>query len=671
MSKIKSLWLMRGIVGAILSCTALATMGDEASDPVVEPNAQLKAQGMPALRQSVVNAVQPYADFRGFGFVDWHPKRQEMLVRHRAPGADTTQIFRVRTPGGQLEQITNFAEPIRGASYEPKEGRYLIISRDTGGNEATRLYRLDWDSQEPVLLSDPQMRSSARWTSQGDRMLVAALPLDRTAQGGRREQVETVLSLVDPLKPQSRAELTRLPGGGWGNFDFRPDDREIAAIQYRTASDTTLVLIDAQSAQRRPVLPAPGMPPAGFFNPRWSDDGQQLFLTTNVEGEFLQLAVFDIAKATLKILSRHIPWDIESFTLSKDGKHILAVVNNNGRDEMRLFDARSGQELDRPEVPAGSMSAGMWHESQHRQFAFSLNSPQSPGDVYSYELGSGSKRWTTAYADPRVQTERFVSPDLVQINSFDGLPISAWLFRPDPGKFPGRRPVLVDFHGGPESQSTVRFMGRYNYLIQELGIALLLPNVRGSAGYGKSFLMLDNGFKRKDAVKDGGAFLDWIAAEPSLDPSRVVVTGGSYGGYMSLAMAVDYGPRLRGAIDIVGISNFVTFLKNTESYRRDLRRVEYGDERDEAMRVFQEGIAPANNASKIRIPLFVVQGKNDPRVPYTEAEQMVEAVRKNGQPVWYLLAENEGHGFAKKSNADYLFYAMITFLKSAFLLNDR
>ena len=140
---------------------------------------------------------------------------------------------------------------------------------------------------------------------------------------------------------------------------------------------------------------------------------------------------------------------------------------------------------------------------------------------------------------------------------------------------------------------------------------------------------------------------------------------------MSLAMAVDYGPRLRGAIDIVGISNFVTFLKNTESYRRDLRRVEYGDERDEAMRVFQEGIAPANNASKIRIPLFVVQGKNDPRVPYTEAEQMVEAVRKNGQPVWYLLAENEGHGFAKKSNADYLFYAMITFLKSAFLLNDR
>lgn len=626
---------------------------------------------MPPVRRAMVDAIKPYADFRGFGFVGWHPKRLEMLVRHRAPGAETTQIFRLRAPGAQLEQITKFAEPIYGASYEPNEGRYLIISRDTGGNEASRVYRLDWDSQEPILLSDPQMRSSARWTSQGDRLLIASLPLDRTAQSGRREQVETILSLVNPLKPESRTELTRLPGGGWGGYEFRPDDKEIAAVLFRTSSDSELVLIDAQSAKRQRILPAPGMPAAGFFSPRWSKDGSKLFLSTNLHGEFFQLAVYDIASKDLKILSQHIAWDIESFTLSEDGRHILAVVNNNGRDEMRLFDAESGQELGRPDVPAGSMSAGRWHDTQHRQFAFSLNSPNSPGDVYSYHLDSGLKRWTTAHADPRVRAERFVSPELVQISSFDGLPISAWLFRPDSGKFPGRRPVLMDFHGGPESQSTVRFMGRYNYLIQELGIALLLPNVRGSAGYGKSFLQLDNGFKRKDAVKDGGAFLDWIAKEPALDASRVVVTGGSYGGYMSLAMAVDYSDRLRGAIDIVGISNFVTFLNNTESYRRDLRRVEYGDERDPAMRAFQERIAPLNNAASIRVPLFVVQGKNDPRVPYTEAEQIVKAVRANGQAAWYLLAENEGHGFAKKSNSDYLFFSMIAFLQSTLLSTQQ
>ena len=633
-------------------------------DPIVQPDAQLKAQGMPPVRQSLIDAVQPYADFRGFGFVDWHPKRLEMLVRHRAPGSQTAQIFRLRGPGGALEQVTNFAEPVYGASYEPREGRYLILSRDTGGNEASRVYRLDWASQEPVLLSDPQMRSSARWTRRGDRLLISSLPLDRTAKGGSREQVETVLSFVDPLNPQGRTEFTRLPGGGWSSFVFRPDDQQVAAVQYRTGSDSDLVLIDAQTAKPKRILPAPGMSPAGFFSPRWSLDGQKLFLLTNLPGEFLQLAVYDIAKEELKVLSQHIAWDIESFTLSEDGKYLLAVVNNNGRDEMRLFAADSGAELPRPEIPQGAMSAGIWHETQHQHFAFSLNSPKSPGDVYSYEAGVGVRRWTSAYADPRVNAQLFVNPELVQTKSFDGLLISGWLFRPDPAKFPGKRPVLVDFHGGPEGQSTVRFMGRYNYLIQEMGIALLLPNVRGSTGYGKTFLNLDNGFKRKDSVKDGGAFLDWIAREPGLDAARVVVSGGSYGGYMSLAMAVDYSPQLRGAIDIVGISNFVTFLKSTESYRRDLRRVEYGDERDPLMRDFQERIAPVNNANSIRVPLFVVQGKNDPRVPYTEAEQIVGAVRQNAQAVWYLLAENEGHGFARKSNADYLFYSMINFLKS-------
>jgi dipeptidyl aminopeptidase/acylaminoacyl peptidase len=302
------------------------------------------------------------------------------------------------------------------------------------------------------------------------------------------------------------------------------------------------------------------------------------------------------------------------------------------------------------------------------RFAFSLNSPQSPGDIYSYDLGSGKlQRWTTAYAAPGVDLDRFVSPELVQIKSFDGLPVSGWLYLPDAKKFPGKRPVVVDFHGGPEGQSTVHFMGRWNYYLNEMGLAILLPNVRGSVGFGKSYMDLDNGFKRKDSVKDGGAFLKWLGTHPRLDASRVVVSGGSYGGYMSLAMAVDYSDLLRGAVDSVGISNFVTFLKNTESYRRDLRRVEYGDERDPQMRAFMEKIAPLNNAKEIRVPLLVVQGKNDPRVPYTEAEQMVAAVRNNGTPVWYLLADNEGHGFARKANADYYFYSVAQFFETTLL----
>ena len=226
------------------------------------------------------------------------------------------------------------------------------------------------------------------------------------------------------------------------------------------------------------------------------------------------------------------------------------------------------------------------------------------------------------------------------------------------------RPVIVSIHGGPEAQARPGFMSRWNYFIDEMGIAIIQPNVRGSTGYGKTFVALDNGMRREDSVKDVGALLDWIALQPDLDASRVLVEGGSYGGYMALAVATHAGNRIAGAIDVVGVANFVSFLENTESYRRDLRRVEYGDERDPAMRDFLTRISPVNNAAQIRAPLFVVHGRNDPRVPYTEAEQIVTAVRKNGVPVWYLLADNEGHGYARKSNVDYLFYAMIEFLQT-------
>jgi dipeptidyl aminopeptidase/acylaminoacyl peptidase len=197
---------------------------------------------------------------------------------------------------------------------------------------------------------------------------------------------------------------------------------------------------------------------------------------------------------------------------------------------------------------------------------------------------------------------------------------------------------------------------------------MIFPNVRGSTGYGKSFSLLDNGFLREGTYRDIGALFDWIATRPDLDASRIMVQGGSYGGHMTLAVATLYSDRIRCAVDVVGISNLVTFLENTSGYRQDLRRVEYGDERDPKMRAFLEKIAPVNNAEKIRKPLFVIQGANDPRVPLSESEQMVRRIRGVGTPVWYLMAKDEGHGFAKKSNRDFEFYATILFMKE-FLLN--
>ena len=323
-----------------------------------------------------------------------------------------------------------------------------------------------------------------------------------------------------------------------------------------------------------------------------------------------------------------------------------------------------------PPLPAVDIFALRFHrDPKQGLLAFNVAGARSPSDVYTWSTAGGKNtvtRWTASETGG-IPAKQFVEPELVKWKSFDGKEITGFLYKPDPAKFAGKRPVIINIHGGPEAQYRPGYLGRNNYFINELGCAIVFPNVRGSEGYGKTFLKLDNGFKREDSYKDISALLDWIPSRPELDAGKVMVTGGSYGGFMTLAVASNYADRIRCALDVVGPSNFVTFLKNTESYRRDLRRVEYGDERDPKMAEFLERIAPLNNAQKITKPLFVVQGANDPRVPKTEAEQIVATLKKQSTPVWFLMAKDEGHGFAKKKNADFQFYSTVQFMRE-FLL---
>ncbi|MEJ7640367.1 MAG: prolyl oligopeptidase family serine peptidase [Singulisphaera sp.] len=353
---------------------------------------------------------------------------------------------------------------------------------------------------------------------------------------------------------------------------------------------------------------------------------------------------------------------MEGFDLSDDGTTIILVANEDGVSRLHVLDAASGRERPAPRLPAGQVM-GLEFRRGTLEFGFGLTSARSPLDVYSCDLASGKvERWTRSETGG-LAPEAFAEPTPIRYSSFDGREIPAFVYRPDAKKFPGPRPVLIDIHGGPEGQFRPAFLGRKNYLIDELGIALVLPNVRGSSGYGKGYLKLDNGQLREDAVKDIGALLDRVAKLPDLDASRVGVVGGSYGGFMSLASLTHYSDRLKAGIDIVGISNIVTILENTQAYRRDLRRAEYGDERIPEMRSFLEKVSPLSSVEKIKVPLLVIQGKNDPRVPASESDQMVAAVRKGGGPVWYVVGKDEGHGFAKKANQDYAQYAEILFLK--------
>ena len=656
------------LASLLLACsqTPLAPPTNPAA--TITPNANLVVQGIPPIPASVAQQVANYTDFRGHNFIDWHPTRREMLVAHRKAGGSTSQLFRVAAPLAEPEQLTDTTDPVRSASYEPSRGDYLVFARSSGGDEADKLYRLDLPAKQVTLLTDtPERHSIEGWLHAGGKLLTISVPLDRTAAGGSRASISQTLSLLDPLHPQDKRRLAELPGGGWGANGVSWDDRQVALTRYLSANESEVWLLDIASGALTQVLPAAGSTDKStFYAGDFKRDNSGLFVVSDRGGEFRELMLYELASRQLVPVTHHIPWGISGTSVDAAGALIAAQANVDGRDELRLFDARSLKELPAPKLPPGSVGSTAFHPKL-AELEFSLNSSQGPSQVWSLNPATGAtEQWTRASAPAGVDMRAFTDQQIVRWKSFDGRTISGIVNTP-PARFTGKRPVLIDIHGGPEGQATLGFMGRYNYFINELGIAVIQPNVRGSEGYGKTFLSLDDGFKREDSVKDIGALLDWIAAQPNLDASRVVVSGGSYGGYMSLAVATIYPERIAGSIDVVGISNFITFLQNTESYRRDLRRVEYGDERDPAMRAFLQKISPLTNAGNIKKPLFVVQGKNDPRVPFTEAEQMVARVRENRSTVWYLRAENEGHGFARKENADFQFYATVLFLQDTLL----
>ncbi len=642
----------------------------------ITPNVNLHVRGIAPIPEQIAADVARYADFRPMGFVAWHPKRREMLVRHRAPGASTAQLFWLKGPGQPLQAFTQAPEPV-GAATVDRDGRFVVYAASKGGSEADQLYRQDMDPAtgapvgKPVLLTNERERHSRLgWFrvngEYSGELMVASVPLDRFMDAQDRANVGVTVRLMDPLQPQNAKVMLKLAQTGWSGASLNRAGTTMYLSKFNSATESEIWSIDVQSGQRARLLPAPGDAPAVYTRPRLSTDGKHLSFISDRDGEFRGYMRLDLATGHVRKLTAGIAHDVEGVGSDDDDDddagRLHVRFNVNGVSELRAFDATTLAPIALTGLPAGNIS-GMVRRRGSAEFALNVNGASTPGDVFTFEPRQAQPTlWASAAS--AMDTSGFKPQQVVRWRSFDGLEISGLISRAD-ARFGGKRPVLIDIHGGPESQARVGFAGRQNYYTQELGITVIRPNVRGSSGFGKTFLTLDNGFKREDSVKDIGALLDWIATQDDLDPARVLVSGGSYGGYMSLAVATHYAERIAGAIDVVGISNFVTFLETTESYRRDLRRVEYGDERDPAMRQHLIRISPLTNAHKITKPLFVIQGKNDPRVPYTEAEQIVAKAR--GNTVWYLRGENEGHGFARKENADFYFYSVVRFMQETLL----
>ncbi|MBC6608238.1 S9 family peptidase [Hymenobacter sp. BT188] len=609
----------------------------------------------PALRER----LNAYQNARSAGLLDWdHQGGIYISTRF----GDAAQVHHVAAPGADRRQLTFFPEPVGGASVSPDpKHNGFVFSKDVGGNENRQNYWFDRATGQYTLLTDGKSQNGGvLWSTRGDRYVY-----NSTRRNGR----DYDLYMAPVGNPKAEKRLLEV-SGSWNAADWSPDDQTIVAQEYISANESHLFLLDVATGKATPLNPKNEK--ISYGSALFSEDGKGLYLVSDEGTEFHTLRYYNLATKQQTPLTAGISWDVDEMEMTPKGDLLAFTVNADGFSELYLLTTKTGKYERVKNVPQG-LIGGLKFSRDGQRLGYTFSNAKTAGDVYSLALkGNQTTRWTQSEIGG-LNPATLVEPSLVRYPTFDqinGQPrqIPAFVYKPASRK--GKLPVIINIHGGPEGQARPGFDPSTQYMVQELGVAVIFPNVRGSSGYGKTYLAADNGMKREDSVQDIGKLLDWIATQPDLDAGRVAVYGGSYGGYMVLACMTNFNNRLRAGIDVVGISNFVTFLESTSEYRRDLRRAEYGDERDPAMRAYMQKIAPLNNVQKITKPMMIVQGQNDPRVPYTEAEQMLSALKKNGNDVYFLMAKDEGHGFRKKSNRDYQSAAMSEFIEQ-YLVSEQ
>ena len=646
--------MKRLAVALAVLAVALGSLPAAQGQPVTRvERGTLVMENIPEVPVAMRERLRLYQSARGAGLMDFAPDGRALLVQTRF--GETNQLHRVDAPLGMRRQVSFYDEPVNMAMYRP--GRWpqptILFARDTGGDELYQLYLQDERSGRVTRVTDGRSRNTSAVFSRDGKWLAWT----SVASNSSRYRI----FVADASDPKS-ARVVLEEDGSWSAGDFSSDGLTLAVTRDISVSERELWLIDLVNGRKLQVRPSP----VKIFrsSPVFAPDSRSLFYVSDEDSEFRRVVRYDLKSDDEEVLTDDLDFDVDGLQLAPNGLVLAFTVNDNGYSRLFLMDTRKYRKTPGPRLAPGEIEDFRFSPDS-RRLGFTLNGTAGR-DVFVWDLGKKPPvQWTDSELGG-LDKSQFVTPELVSYDTFDSVDgkrrkIPAFVYKPQGAL--GKVPVLVVIHGGPESQFRPNFNAFIQYMVQELKIAVVAPNVRGSTGYGKYYVELDNGFRRMDAVRDIGATLDWIAAQPSFEARRVAVYGGSYGGFMSYASMIEYNNRLIAGVSIVGISNFVTFLNNTSGYRRDLRRVEYGDERDTKMREFLQRISPLTNVARIKRPMLIIQGANDPRVPASEASQMLKAIRANGEEAWYLLAKDEGHGFQKKSNRDAQNAAIAAFLK--------
>lgn len=552
------------------------------------------------------------------------------------------RYFTLSGPGEKPKSIEGLPESARLRALNPNpEKRELIYAMDNDGDEQWQLYRFDIDSGVSNLITNGKdSHGSVKYNPSGDRILYTS---------NRRSKEYYDHYIMDPMDPDSE-QLVRANDDKFYYIDsWSPDGKQVVVRKFINSTEKMPYILNIENGELTP-LHHNSLPASDYKSYEWVRDGSALFYPGSYESEFMQLHRYNVASGADTVISQSIDWDIINVTSSPDNKWVVFTVNEDGAKKLYIHHRLKGETTKFDQLPIGNIPFAAFYPNEDCTIGFNFIKPSGAMDIYSYNLETKKlEKWFSSIVESDLPDPEIIHYPTFDTDSLTGKirQITAYYHRPN-GQFQKPYPVIINIHGGPASQVGPDRDGE-DLLDLNRGFAVLNPNVRGSTGYGKTFTDLDNGVLRENSVKDIGALLDWIAKQPDLDADRIFIRGGSYGGYMALASAVHYSDKIRGAIDIVGISNFISFLEDNAVDRR----YEFGDTSDPKMRAFLDSISPSNNVNKIKVPLLIIQGENDPRVPVAQSRLMVKELERRGNDVWYIEASNEGHGTKNPWNLIY------------------